>query len=78
MMLSQVSMVDDEWVKGAAQQSEGGQGAADEEGDNGGRDHEILKKLHPRALEILRGATNDLPAMPSNVIRVFLSSTFSG
>ena len=40
---------------------------------------EMLELLaNPRAMDILRGVMEDLPAMPSNTVRIFLSSTFSG
>lgn len=77
MLLSQVSMIDDDRSVGGGRH----RASLDVDFDEDIADHhqdDILTKLHPRAREILKGATDNLPAMPSNVIRIFLSSTFSG
>ena len=38
----------------------------------------VTAGLDAKALRILQGCMKDLPSLPSNTIRIFLSSTFSG
>jgi hypothetical protein len=32
----------------------------------------------PDVMEVMKGRMHDLPVLPSNIVRIFLSSTFSG
>lgn len=38
----------------------------------------ILDSLDQKTKDIFSGSLDGLPAMPSNIVRIFLSSTFSG
>ena len=41
--------------------------------------HERMELLRrPGVMDVLRGSIQDLPHLPSNTVRIFLSSTFSG
>ncbi len=62
-------------VTDSVAENEEGEGDDIEDEDQG---KAVLNSLDQKTKDILRGALDDLPAMSSNIVRIFLSSTFSG
>ena len=52
----------------------------DQQEDDDGvlEDNDPLAQLGPQARPIIQGHWENLPPMPSNIVRIFMSSTFAG